>query len=129
MRRGWLTASGGNPFFAEEIARQIADDPETEPSGDLPETVQAAVAARLDLLPRDEKRAIQHASVLGQAFAPDALAELIGEPVSEALDRLARKALLQERLAEGPGRYAFRHDLICDVAYGSLPAGRASAPA
>jgi class 3 adenylate cyclase len=113
-------ASGGNPFFVEEMTRRIAEDPEAL-SGELPETVQAAVAARLDLLPRAEKRAIQYAAVLGQTFGADALAELVGGPAAEPLDGLVRKALVQERIAEGPGRFAFRHDLICDVAYGSLP--------
>ncbi len=113
--------SGGNPFFAEEITRRIVDDPDAALSADLPETVQAAIAARLDLLPRGEKRAIQHAAVLGQAFTGEALSELVGEPVAESLDGLVRKALVQERLADGPGRYTFRHQLICDVAYGSLP--------
>jgi hypothetical protein len=115
------TASGGNPFFAEEMTRRIADDPEAGGSGALPETVQAAVAARLDLLPRAEKRAVRHAAVLGQGFSARALAELVGEPVGAALDALVRKALVQERVAEGPGRYAFRHQLIRDVAYASLP--------
>jgi class 3 adenylate cyclase len=115
------TASGGNPFFAEEMTRRIAEDPEAALGGALPETVQAAVAARLDLLPRAEKRAIQHAAVLGLQFTLQALAEVVGEPVDEALDGLVRKALVQERLAEGAGRYAFRHQLISDVAYASLP--------
>ncbi|MGH2987914.1 MAG: hypothetical protein ACRDLO_14675, partial [Solirubrobacterales bacterium] len=75
----------------------------------------------LDLLPRAEKRAIQHAAVLGQTFTHEALAELVGEPIDEPLDGLVRKALIQERLAEGSGRYAFRHQLISDVAYASLP--------
>jgi class 3 adenylate cyclase/predicted ATPase len=114
-------ASGGNPFFAEEMTRRIADDPGAAGSEALPETVQAAVAARLDLLPRAEKKAIRYAAVLGQGFTARSLADLVGEPVGESLDGLVRKALVQERMAEGPGRYAFRHQLIRDVAYASLP--------
>jgi class 3 adenylate cyclase len=113
--------SGGNPFFAEEVSVRIVDDPEAAASGELPETVQGAIAARLDLLPAPEKRAIQYAAVLGSGFLAEALTELLGDPVDEVLGALVAKALIQERLAEGPGRYAFRHQLIRDVAYASLP--------
>jgi class 3 adenylate cyclase/tetratricopeptide (TPR) repeat protein len=113
-------ASGGNPFFAEEVACRILEDPGAALT-DLPETVQAATAARLDRLPPAEKRVIQHAAVLGPGFRAEALADLLGEPPGAALDALVAKALVQERLVEGPGRYAFRHMLIRDVAYASLP--------
>jgi class 3 adenylate cyclase len=110
-------ASGGNPFFAEEVARRLAEDPES--GAGLPETVQGAIAARLDLLPSAEKRAIQYAAVLLDRFRAPALADLLGEPADERLGALARKALLREQVAEG--RYSFRHQLIREVAYGSLP--------
>ena len=113
--------SGGNPFFAEEVSCRTIDDPEAAGGGALPETVQAAISARLDLLRPTEKRAIQYAAVLGSGFLAEALTELLGEPVDEVLATLAAKALIQERLAEGRGRYAFRHQLIREVAYASLP--------
>ncbi len=111
-------ASGGNPFFAEEVACAIA---EGRGSDQLPDTVQAAIAARLDLLPQAEKRTLQYAAVLGQHFLEPALEELSGALPTEALRSLMEKALIQERLAIGPGRYGFRHQLIRDVAYSSLP--------
>jgi class 3 adenylate cyclase len=113
--------SGGNPFFAEEVAQRLAEDPAAAAEERLPETVQAAIAARLDLLPPGEKRAIQYAGVLGPGFLGEALADLLGEPPGPALEALARKALIQERVAEGRGRYGFRHQLIREVAYASLP--------
>ncbi len=115
--------SGGNPFFAEEVSCRIADDPDAVmgDSRPIPETVHAAIAARLDRLAADEKRAVQHAAVLGLGFGADALTDLVGEPVGDALARLAGKALVTERVTEGEGRYAFRHQLIRDVAYASLP--------
>ena len=113
--------SGGNPFFAEEVSCRIIDDPEAAAGGELPETVQAAISARLDLLRPAEKRAIQYAAVLGSGFLAEALTDLLGEPVDEVLAALAAKALIQERLAEGQGRYGFRHQLIREVAYASLP--------
>ncbi len=112
--------SGGNPFFAEEMARAIVEGGRGS-TDHLPDTVQAAIAARLDLLPAAEKRTLQHAAVLGQNFLGEALQELDGEPPDEALRPLTEKALVQERLAIGPGRYGFRHHLIREVAYASLP--------
>jgi class 3 adenylate cyclase len=113
-------ASGGNPFFAEEVAQAIVEG-RRGAADHLPDTVQAAIAARLDLLPPREKRALQHASVLGPNFLEEALDDLLGEPSATALADLAQKALVQERLAIGPGRFGFRHHLIRDVAYAALP--------
>jgi class 3 adenylate cyclase len=113
-------ASGGNPFFAEEVVRTIVEG-RGGPTDSLPDTVQAAIAARLDLLPQAEKRTLQHAAVLGQNFLEGALENLIGEPPAEVLGALVQKGLVQERMALGPGRFGFRHQLIRDVAYDSLP--------
>jgi class 3 adenylate cyclase len=116
-------ASGGNPFFAEEVARNIFEHDPVGAADRLPDTVQSAIAARMDLLPPEEKRVLQGAAVLGQSFAEDMLEELLGESPREALNALERKALVQELFATGPGRYGFRHQLIRDVAYGALPRG------
>jgi class 3 adenylate cyclase/tetratricopeptide (TPR) repeat protein len=113
-------ASGGNPFFAEEVAQAIVEG-RGGAADHLPDTVQAAIAARLDLLPPREKRTLQHASVLGPNFLEEALDDLLGEPSAPALADLAQKTLVQERLAMGPGRFGFRHHLIRDVAYAALP--------
>ena len=95
-------ASGGNPFFAEEVAHAIVEG-RGGAADHLPDTVQAAIAARLDLLPPREKRTLQHASVLGPNFLEEALDDLLREPSAPALADLAQKALVQERLAIGPG--------------------------
>ncbi len=119
--------AGGNPFFAEEMARRIAD----ESSGgggmaQLPDTVQSLLAARLDSLEPLERRLVQHAAVVGRTFWEGALAIAVPD------DRRLRQALrdLQEkdiivpdetmRIA-GEREYAFKHVLIRDVAYGMLP--------
>src|SRR6478736_4523621 len=109
-------ASGGNPFFAEEVAQAIVEG-RGGAADHLPDTVQAAIAAQLDLLPPREKRTLQHASVLGPNFLEEALDDLLREPSAPALADLAQKTLVQERLAIGPGRFGFRHHLIRDVAY------------
>ncbi len=114
-------ASGGNPFFAEEVSRAIREEDGGRSDGGLPDTVQAAIAARIDQLPDDEKRALQLAAVLGPAFEEQPLHDLLGRPPGDPLRELRRKALVEERTASGAGRYAFRHQLIREVAYASLP--------
>ncbi len=114
-------ASGGNPFFAEEVARAIGEERGATAPERLPDTVQAAIAARIDLLPARQKCTLQYAAVLGDTFSEDPLALVLGEPPGESLDALRRSALIEERVASGSGRFAFRHQLIRDVAYASLP--------
>jgi class 3 adenylate cyclase/tetratricopeptide (TPR) repeat protein len=115
----------GNPFFLEEIARTRTEAPGS-PNG-LPDTVHAALAARIDLLPADEKRALQTAAVVGRVFWPAAVAEVAAlEPsaVGELLDRLQDRDLILGRLSSsmsGQRELIFKHALICEVAYESLP--------
>ncbi len=117
--------SGGNPLFAEEMVNRILEeggDPEA-----LPETVHSVLAARLDSLPRPERRVLQHASVVGQTFWEGSLAGVAAEEgigLAGALSALQEKDLIVptagSRLA-GEREYAFKHVLIRDVAYSTLP--------
>jgi class 3 adenylate cyclase/tetratricopeptide (TPR) repeat protein len=105
----------GNPFFAGELIRSVAE----RSSDQLPDTVQATVLARLDLLAPEQRRIIQLGSVFGRAFRPAGLLAL--EPtlagVDEVVDRLVDKDLLR---SAGPETFAFRHILIREVAYQTL---------
>ena len=114
-------ASGGNPFFAEEVSCALREGNGGETIGALPDTVQATIAGRIDLLPVDEKRVLQHAAVLGHTFGDERLGGLLGASPSAELTELARKALVVELMERGAGHFAFRHQLIRDVAYSSLP--------
>ena len=67
--------SGGNPLFAEEMARRISEEGSVE-AAELPDTVQAVLAARLDSLDAFERRLVQQASVVGRTFPEGALATL-----------------------------------------------------
>ena len=71
-RREMLARGEGNPFFLEEIVRTRA----LGSAHAIPDTVQAALAARIDLLQRDEKRLLQAAAVVGRVFWPAAVAEV-----------------------------------------------------
>jgi class 3 adenylate cyclase len=106
----------GNPFFAGELIRSVA---ERAGADQLPDTVQATVLARLDLLAPEERRIIQLGAVFGRAFRPPGLLAL--EPtlqgLDEIIDRLVEKDLLR---STGTDVFAFRHILIREVAYQTL---------
>src|SRR4051795_10958700 len=114
-------AAGGNPFFTEEVSRRIGESGEEAAGATLPDTVQAAVAARIDQLPAEEKRTLQHASVLGHTFSRGPLRDLLGADPNDWLGARRRRALIQERPGSEAGHYVFRHQLIREVAYSSLP--------
>src|SRR5439155_27159160 len=118
--------SGGNPLFAEEMVNRILEEDASDPQA-LPETVHAVLAARLDSLNPAERKIIQHAAVVGQTFWEGALgrladAERLG--LGGVLGSLQEKDLIiptaGSRLA-GEREYAFKHVLIRDVAYSTLP--------
>lgn len=106
----------GNPFFAGELVRSVA---ERAGADQLPDTVQATVLARLDLLAPEERRIVQLGSVFGRAFRPPGLLAL--EPtlqgLNEIIDQLMEKDLLR---STGADIFAFRHILIREVAYQTL---------
>jgi class 3 adenylate cyclase/tetratricopeptide (TPR) repeat protein len=117
--------SGGNPLFAEEMARRIAE--EGGHAAELPDTVQGVLAARLDALEPFERRLVQQAAVVGRTFWEGSLMPLArseGRDLGRALTSLQEKDILapgaEGRLA-GERELAFKHVLIRDVAYGMLP--------
>ena len=71
--------SGGNPLFAEEMARRITEEGTIE-AAELPDTVQAVLAARLDSLEPFERRLVQQAAVVGRTFPEGALAGVARSP-------------------------------------------------
>ena len=119
-----LARAGGNPLYAEQYARMLAEQGDLE---ELPETVQGIIAARLDALSEDEKRLLQDASVVGKVFWPGALSALDGTTASqtdELLFGLERKEFVRRGRSSsvaGESEYAFRHLLIRDIAYGQIP--------
>jgi class 3 adenylate cyclase/tetratricopeptide (TPR) repeat protein len=122
-----LARAGGNPLYAEEFVRMLAQAEEELP---LPESVQGVIAARLDTLPADEKTLIQAAAIVGKVFWPDALAATLGlsrAEVEQSLHTLERKEFVRrERRSSiaGETAYVFRHVLVRDVAYSQIPRRR-----
>src|SRR5207253_1704635 len=119
-----LARAAGNPLYAEQFARMLAERGSAE---QLPETVQGIIAARLDLLAEADKALLQDASVVGKVFWLGSVCEIGGlerEAAEQALLGLERKELVQRARrssVEGEAEYAFRHLLVRDVAYGQIP--------
>ena len=116
----------GNPLFAEEMVRRLSED-EDASAAELPSTVQALLAARLDSLDPFHRRVLAHASVIGRTFWEGALipvAEAEGGDLADALEVLRAKEIIVT--GEGTGvagepELAFKHALIRDAAYEMLP--------
>jgi class 3 adenylate cyclase/tetratricopeptide (TPR) repeat protein len=113
-----LQRAEGNPLYAEEYARMLAE----HEGGDLPlpETVQGLIAARIDALAPEQKALLQDASVIGKVFWPGALPG--ADP--RILHGLERKEFVRrDRRSSiaGETQFAFLHALVRDVAYGQIP--------
>ena len=138
LQAALLARAGGNPLYAEEYVRMLADRGylrriggtwRLEHARELPllESVQGIIAARLDALAPEDKALLQDAAVLGKVGWLGALAALSGSELFTLEQRLhaleRREPLRRERRSQvaGERQYAFRHVLIRDVAYGQLP--------
>src|SRR5207302_3892366 len=91
-----IARASGNPLFAEQFARMLEDGAIDE----VPDSVQAVIAARLDLLDPDDKALVQDAAVVGEIFWPGALANLGGrdpQAVAQQLHMLARNEFVERR--------------------------------
>jgi len=111
-----LERAGGNPLYAEQFVRMLAERGSAE---ELPETVQGIIAARLDSLAAEEKALLQDAAVVGKVFWLGALGAN-----EQQLHLLQQKELVQRARrssVEGETEYSFRHLLVRDVAYGQIP--------
>jgi hypothetical protein len=122
--------AAGNPFFAEEIVRELAERGvlRGEPGAYLsaaeigevsvPVTLQATIAARIDRLDAMAKRTLSAAAVLGARFDLNLLAALGVETVVD--DLLAARLIDQVRFTRQP-EYVFHHPSIRTVAYELQP--------
>jgi class 3 adenylate cyclase/tetratricopeptide (TPR) repeat protein len=112
----------GSPLFLEEIAAMAFDE---GLDAGVPRSLRALIAARLDLLPPDAKRAAQVAAVVGDVFWDGAVARLAGvDRASRDLSRLETRGIVDEEAESsfpGQRQFRFHHALIREVTYGSLP--------
>ena len=118
----------GNPLFIEELAAAAVERPAAA-AGALPTTIRELVSARLDVLPAAERTVLLDAAIVGKAFWRRALARMREDDadLSEALDSLEGRDLIRrETLSwiEGEEQFTFKHALIRDVAYATVPRAR-----
>ena len=120
-----LDRAGGNPLYAEEFVRMVGERGRDQL--ELPGSVQGIISARLDSLDVADKELLQNAAVMGKVFWSGALAA-IGDrdrfEVEERMHALERRELVRRARRSsvaGESEYAFRHVLVRDVAYGSIP--------
>jgi class 3 adenylate cyclase len=111
----------GNPLFIEELAASLVD---RGPSDELPTTVRAAIASRIDALPAEPRAAVLAASVVGKHFWRGVLRSFGDlEGVDEAIDALESRDLVRREPSsqvKGDAEFSFKHILIREVAYATL---------
>ncbi|MBI3521542.1 MAG: AAA family ATPase [Chloroflexi bacterium] len=135
LRDRIVARAGGNPFFIEESIRSLVESGAVtrDEQGDwrlverasaleVPATLHAVIAARLDRLTPNARECIQLASVIGQRFGDRVLRAAGGDHLAEAVDALIAADLVLEA-APGErreGRYRFKHAVTQEVAYNTL---------
>jgi tetratricopeptide (TPR) repeat protein len=119
-------AAEGNPLFFEQLAEMLV-----ERAGEValeeavvPPSIQALLAARLDLLSREERGVVEPASVAGVFFEQDAVEALVADvlrpSVGAQLASLDRKQFVHPRADDAEATFRFHHQLVRDTAYQSL---------
>src|SRR5436190_859307 len=139
LREQILARAEGVPLYAVETVRMLLDRGALVQEGsvyrpvgevealEVPETLHALIAARLDGLPQEERRLLQDGSVLGKSFTRAALAALTGlgeaelDPLLHSLVRKEVVSLQSDPRSPEHGQYGFLQDLVRHVAYETLP--------
>ncbi len=141
LRAQILERAGGNPLFLEEIIRGLAEQGVLRREGDqwvaigevnrwtIPATLRGVLAARIDALPAEAKRALQRAAIVGRFFTRQTLQALSegDDDLERALAQLLRADLIRESGRDPERRYMFKHALVQDAAYASILAERRKA--
>ena len=122
LRAKIAAAAGGNPLFIGEMLAMVnGGDDEVE----VPGTLKALLAARLDQLDPRERRVLERGAVEGEVFHRGAVQALTPEEpeVTPRLASLVRRELIRSERAQfvGEDGFRFRHLLIRDAAYDALP--------
>ena len=118
-------AAGGNPLFLDQMLALLAEDG-AGPALQIPSTIQALLAARLDRLGPGERAVVEAAAVVGKEFWRGAVEELLPTEARESAEAhllaLTRKQIVRPAasLFEGEAGFRFEHILIQDAAYRAI---------
>jgi DNA-binding CsgD family transcriptional regulator/tetratricopeptide (TPR) repeat protein len=120
--------TNGIPLHVEELIAALDDvdrlDGRQVRDARVPDTIGDAVLARLSRLSPDAQLVARAGSVVGRCFSPDVIAGLVGRPMAEiepSLGELVGAAILYPFDYIDQGYYDFRHQLLRDAVYGSVP--------
>ena len=116
-----VAKAAGNPFFLEELARTVQE--QAAPALTVPDTIQEAILARINLLPLQGKQLVQAAAVIGPQVSAGLLAKIVDLPEGEL-----RRALMDVQTAEilydkgglPEPAYTFKHALTQETVYERL---------
>ncbi len=128
LKKYIIAKSGGNPFFIEEIVRNIVEsgmlakeERITEEDIQMPGSVEAAVSSRIDTLNKEAKYLLKIASIIGRSFPKTLLEEVVKEKdIYQHIDELETSEFIVRINKDNKLFYAFRHALFHEVAYNSL---------
>jgi transcriptional regulator with AAA-type ATPase domain/tetratricopeptide (TPR) repeat protein len=123
LARAILSKAEGNPFFLEELCRTVSEQPDPVAAVAVPDTVEAALRARIDRLPDNVKDTLRLASVIGREV-PLKLFQAVWrgpDDVEPHLRELTRLEFLYEQTRPPESIHVFKHALTQEVAYDSLP--------
>ena len=127
IRERLLEVAAGNPLFLEQLAASLGEPHWGESEPELPATIQALLAARLELLGPGERAVLWRAAVIGRDFTREAVAELLPDqargPLGRHLRALATKGLVEAPppAPGAPARFHFHHLLVQQAAYRAIP--------
>ena len=139
LRRRLVELAAGNPLFVEQMLHMLVDDGRLRlddgawtTQGDaraieVPPTIEAILAARIDHLGGAERACAETAAVIGMEFWAEPLVELAGEGAPRSLEGLKRKLVIESMRRPGGGRadmLRFRHLLLREAVYEAIPKAR-----
>jgi DNA-binding winged helix-turn-helix (wHTH) protein/class 3 adenylate cyclase/tetratricopeptide (TPR) repeat protein len=123
LQREIMTQANGNPFFLDELTRNVMAPGTPQAPLELPEALYATLTARIDRLAPVAKSVLQTTAILGSEVSYTLLATATALPSSvltEALAQLQRAAILYESTLLPETVYVFQDGLLRDTAYHAL---------
>lgn len=124
----------GNPFFIEEVVRNLVDEGAVEPVNDsfratdkiasvtIPDSIHEVVMARVDALDTAKRQLLQTAAVIGASFHAQVLGGVVEDvtQLADDIEALLHAEFLVRSESERGAEYDFKHPLIQEVTYESL---------